>query len=42
MQKVMQQDAAVFRTQSSLDEGVAKMSKVYDSYGQVGIKGEPL
>lgn len=35
-----QSDAAVFRTQKSLDEGVDKMADVYRSYDKVGIKGE--
>jgi succinate dehydrogenase (ubiquinone) flavoprotein subunit len=40
MQKAMQSDAAVFRTQKSLDEGVEKMTDVFRSYDNVGIKGE--
>ncbi|AAW45324.1 hypothetical protein CNBH3130 [Cryptococcus deneoformans B-3501A] len=42
MQKTMQTDAAVFRTQQSLDEGVAKMREVYKSYDQVGIKDRSM
>ncbi|RXK37825.1 succinate dehydrogenase [ubiquinone] flavoprotein subunit 1, mitochondrial [Tremella mesenterica] len=42
MQKTMQTDAAVFRTQESLDEGVKKMSDVYKSYDQVGIKDRSM
>jgi len=42
MQKTMQTDAAVFRTQSSLDEGVKKMYDVYKSYDQVGIKDRSM
>ncbi|KAI9633953.1 FAD binding domain-containing protein [Dioszegia hungarica] len=42
MQKVMQTDAAVFRTQDSLDNGVKRMSQVYDSYNQVGIKDRSM
>nr|KIR88429.1 succinate dehydrogenase [ubiquinone] flavoprotein subunit, mitochondrial [Cryptococcus tetragattii IND107] len=42
MQKTMQTDAAVFRTQESLDEGVAKMRDVYKSYDQVGIKDRSM
>ncbi|GAA95803.1 uncharacterized protein L969DRAFT_94839 [Mixia osmundae IAM 14324] len=38
MQKTMQSDAAVFRTQESLDEGVKKMHNVVDSFKDVGIK----
>ncbi|TIC14261.1 succinate dehydrogenase [Wallemia mellicola] len=37
MQKVMQSDAAVFRTEESLQEGVEKMRKVYDSYAQLEL-----
>ncbi|WWD19550.1 succinate dehydrogenase [ubiquinone] flavoprotein subunit, mitochondrial [Kwoniella shandongensis] len=42
MQKTMQTDAAVFRTQESLDEGVKKMTEVYKSYNQVGIKDRSM
>jgi len=42
MQKTMQTDAAVFRTQSSLDEGVKKMTDVYKSYDKVGIKDRSM
>lgn len=42
MQKTMQTDAAVFRTQKSLDEGVEKMTKVFKSYDNVGIKDRSL
>ncbi|KGB77017.1 succinate dehydrogenase [ubiquinone] flavoprotein subunit, mitochondrial [Cryptococcus deuterogattii 99/473] len=42
MQKTMQTDAAVFRTQESLDEGVAKMRDIYKSYDQVGIKDRSM
>ncbi|WVR00293.1 succinate dehydrogenase [ubiquinone] flavoprotein subunit, mitochondrial [Kwoniella sp. CBS 9459] len=42
MQKTMQTDAAVFRTQQSLDEGVTKMTDVYKSYDQVGIKDRSM
>jgi succinate dehydrogenase (ubiquinone) flavoprotein subunit len=37
MQKTMQTDAAVFRTQSSLDNGVARMAEIYQKYNDVGI-----
>ncbi|KAI8147906.1 succinate dehydrogenase flavoprotein subunit 1 [Fennellomyces sp. T-0311] len=37
MQKVMQSDAAVFRTQTSLDEGCEKISKVWDDLQDVGL-----
>ncbi|KAF8590476.1 succinate dehydrogenase [Ramaria rubella] len=42
MQKAMQSDAAVFRTQKSLDEGVEKMKDIYNSYDQVGIKDRSM
>ncbi|KAL1409937.1 succinate dehydrogenase flavoprotein subunit [Vanrija albida] len=42
MQKTMQKDAAVFRTQESLDDGVKGMTEVYKSYDQVGIKDRSL
>lgn len=42
MQKTMQTDAAVFRTQESLDQGVEKMNEVYKSYDQVGIKDRSM
>ncbi|KAI9263324.1 succinate dehydrogenase flavoprotein subunit 1 [Phascolomyces articulosus] len=37
MQKVMQSDAAVFRTQSSLDEGCKKIDKVWEDLQDVGL-----
>jgi len=42
MQKAMQSDAAVFRTQESLDEGVEKINKIYDTYSQIGIKDRSM
>ena len=42
MQKTMQTDAAVFRTQETLDEGVQKMHDVYNSYEKVGIKDRSM
>ncbi|KAF5330533.1 hypothetical protein D9619_005532 [Psilocybe cf. subviscida] len=42
MQKAMQSDAAVFRTQQSLDEGVTKMREIYKSFDQVGIKDRSM
>ncbi|KIY70536.1 succinate dehydrogenase [Cylindrobasidium torrendii FP15055 ss-10] len=42
MQKSMQADAAVFRMQETLDEGVEKVRKVYDSFAQVGIKDRSM
>ena len=38
MQKAMQSDAAVFRTQETLDEGVEKVKEIYKTYADVGIK----
>ncbi|KAI7855649.1 succinate dehydrogenase flavoprotein subunit 1 [Circinella umbellata] len=37
MQKVMQSDAAVFRTQSSLDEGCKKIDQVWEDLQDVGL-----
>lgn len=42
MQKTMQRDAAVFRMQESLDEGVKNMSANFKTYDQVGIKDRSL
>ncbi|PPR03533.1 hypothetical protein CVT24_007019 [Panaeolus cyanescens] len=42
MQKAMQADAAVFRTQSSLDEGVEKMRAIYKNFENVGIKDRSM
>jgi len=42
MQKAMQSNAAVFRTQKTLDEGVEKMREIYTSYDQVGIKDRSM
>ncbi|KAJ7789792.1 minor succinate dehydrogenase isozyme, Sdh1p [Mycena leptocephala] len=42
MQRVMQSDAAVFRTQSTLDEGVQKLRAIYKSFDQVGIKDRSM
>ncbi|CAL1703538.1 unnamed protein product [Somion occarium] len=42
LQKAMQTDAAVFRTQVSLDEGVQNVHKIYDTYKQVGIKDRSM
>ncbi|KAK0450795.1 FAD binding domain-containing protein [Armillaria borealis] len=42
LQKAMQTDAAVFRTQESLDEGVKKVSEIYKTYSQVGIKDRSM
>ncbi|KAL9542090.1 succinate dehydrogenase flavoprotein subunit [Mucor bainieri] len=37
MQKVMQADAAVFRTQETLDQGRVKIDQVWDSFKDVGV-----
>ncbi|KAI9348858.1 succinate dehydrogenase flavoprotein subunit 1 [Pilaira anomala] len=37
MQKVMQSDAAVFRTQETLDEGCTKIDEVFGSFKDVGV-----
>ncbi|TFK45992.1 succinate dehydrogenase [Heliocybe sulcata] len=42
MQKAMQSDAAVFRTQESLDEGVQKIQSIYDNFQNVGIKDRSM
>ncbi|KAJ6496603.1 minor succinate dehydrogenase isozyme, Sdh1p [Mycena vitilis] len=42
MQKAMQTDAAVFRTQSTLDEGVQKLRAIYKSFDNVGIKDRSM
>ncbi|KAJ7312907.1 succinate dehydrogenase flavoprotein subunit [Mycena albidolilacea] len=42
MQRVMQSDAAVFRTQSSLDEGVQKLRAIYKRFDDVGIKDRSM
>src|SRR5215469_66422 len=42
MQKVMQTDVSVFRTQQSLDEGVRKIRAVDQMYGDVGTKDRSM
>jgi succinate dehydrogenase / fumarate reductase flavoprotein subunit len=42
MQKIMQSDAAVFRTAQSLQEGIGKLSATYRSFGQVGVTDRGL
>ncbi|KAK0751540.1 succinate flavoprotein subunit [Schizothecium vesticola] len=42
MQKTMQRDVSVFRTQESLDEGVKKISEVDQTFSQVGIKDRSM
>ncbi|KAG6889305.1 succinate dehydrogenase flavoprotein subunit [Termitomyces sp. Mi166 len=42
MQKAMQTDAAVFRTQASLDDGVQKMREIYKRFSNIGIKDRSM
>jgi len=42
MQKAMQSDAAVFRTQQTLDEGVEKVSDIYKNFANVGTKDRSM
>lgn len=42
MQKTMQTEAAVFRTQESLDAGVKGMYDVYKQYDDIGIKDRSM
>ncbi|KAI0003406.1 succinate dehydrogenase [Russula compacta] len=42
MQKAMQADAAVFRTQNTLDEGVTKIRDIYKNFDEVGIKDRSM
>ena len=42
MQKVMQKDAAVFRTGQSLQEGVAALAKTYASFADVRVGDRSL
>jgi succinate dehydrogenase / fumarate reductase flavoprotein subunit len=42
MQKTMQTKAAVFRTQTTLDEGIEAITKVRQSFAEVGIKDKSL
>jgi succinate dehydrogenase / fumarate reductase flavoprotein subunit len=42
MQKIMQADAAVFRTGASLAEGVAKLARTCDSFRDVGVSDRGL
>ena len=42
MQKAMQTDAAVFRTQKTLDEGVEKVRSIYKNFDNVGIKDRSM
>jgi succinate dehydrogenase / fumarate reductase flavoprotein subunit len=42
MQKIMQSDAAVFRTQQSLDEGKAKLAQTFASFANVKVSDRSL
>jgi succinate dehydrogenase / fumarate reductase flavoprotein subunit len=42
MQKTMQNKAAVFRTQYTLDEGIAAMAEIKQSFADVGINDQSL
>ena len=42
MQKTMHTKAAVFRTQSTVDEGIASMAEIKKSFSEVGIKDKSL
>ncbi|MFZ9060294.1 MAG: succinate dehydrogenase flavoprotein subunit [Steroidobacteraceae bacterium] len=42
MQRVMQNDAAVFRTGSSLEEGCQKLAEVFQGLGEVGLEDRSL
>jgi succinate dehydrogenase (ubiquinone) flavoprotein subunit len=42
MQKTMQSDVSVFRTQESLDEGVTKINEVDQTFKDVGIKDRSM
>ncbi|GLB35005.1 hypothetical protein LshimejAT787_0205700 [Lyophyllum shimeji] len=42
MQKAMQADAAVFRTQTTLDDGVKKMREIYKRFDNIGIKDRSM
>jgi succinate dehydrogenase / fumarate reductase flavoprotein subunit len=42
MQRTMQRDAAVFRTASSLQEGVQKLAATYASFAQVNVSDRSL
>ena len=42
MQKTMQREVSVFRTQESLDEGVRLINEVDQTFSQVGIKDRSM
>ncbi|CAL5228603.1 g11764 [Coccomyxa viridis] len=42
LQKTMQADAAVFRTQETLEEGCKKIDDIVESFGDVGLKDRSM
>jgi succinate dehydrogenase / fumarate reductase flavoprotein subunit len=42
MQKTMQMDAAVFRTGESLNEGIGKLAKTFDTFADVSVSDRSL
>lgn len=42
MQKTMQSKAAVFRTQSTLDEGIAAMAEIHKTFAEVNVQDKSL
>jgi len=42
MQKTMQTKAAVFRTQATLDEGIAAMAEITQAFADVGVKDKSM
>ncbi len=42
MQRIMQRDAAVFRTAQSLQEGVSKLAGTFQSFAQVSVADRSL
>ena len=42
MQRTMQNDAAVFRTQETLEQGVAKMNEVFASFSDVSVSDRSM
>jgi len=42
MQKIMQADAAVFRTGTTLDEGCRRLARTFSSFADVGITDRTL
>jgi len=42
MQKTMQSKAAVFRTQSTLDEGIAAMTEIHKTFAEVNVQDKSL